>query len=422
MTDAVMSALGMFSLKAPSLLKFDSKFRHDWGQRTLKNLFKVEMVPSDTQMRDILDELPTSFLHRPFKNLFEFVRQKKHLKAFSFLKPIKFGKKDMFLLAVDATGFFSSKSVRCPSCIVKRHSKREEEQYHHQLLAATIVHPELKTVLPLDGEPIENKHGAEAQDSELVAFKRLLVRVRELYPKLGLIVTGDSLYACGTVIKLVERCEMAYIFSVKEGRTPIPIRHLKWAREKGLALGHEYEETIGDKVKKKVVCRYSYMNGVALNNGHDIVTNILEYEEMTRWICKGKEKETRKKFCWLTNIPLRRGNIDQIMRGGRSRWKIENETFNTLKNQGYNIDHNYGHGKKNLAGNFALLTLLAFAVDQIQEMNCDLFKMALKKCRNCRSSLWELMKSIHHFFVIESWEILFIKIAWGGGGIREGPL
>ena len=109
------------------------------------------------------------------------------------------------------------------------------------------------------------------------------------------------------------------------------------------------------------------------------------------------------------------------MMGGRARWKIENETFNTLKNQGYNIEHNYGHGQKNLGGNFALLALLAFAADQVQEMNCDLFKMALKKCQNCRSSLWELMKAIHHFFEIESWEMLFIRIARGGGA-RDGPI
>jgi len=42
-------------------------------------------------------------------------------------------------------------------------------------------------------------------------------------------------------------------------------------------------------------------------------------------------------------------NAYQIMRGGRARWKIENETFNTLKNQGYNFEHNYGLGKKNLS-------------------------------------------------------------------------
>jgi len=62
------------------------------------------------------------------------------------------------------------------------------------------------------------------------------------------------------------------------------------------------------------------------------------------------------------------------MKGGRARWRIENETFNTLKNQGYEFEHNFGHGYKNLSTNFALLMMLAFAVDQIVELSCKLYK------------------------------------------------
>jgi hypothetical protein len=67
------------------------------------------------------------------------------------------------------------------------------------------------------------------------------------------------------------------------------------------------------------------------------------------------------------------------MRGGRARWKIENETFNTLKNQGYEFEHNYGHGYKNLSVNLAFLMMLAFLVDQAQLLTSKVVQQALKK-------------------------------------------
>ena len=56
-------------------------------------------------------------------------------------------------------------------------------------------------------------------------------------------------------------------------------------------------------------------------------------------------------------------NVAAIMRAGRASWKVENETFNTLKNQGYHFEHNFGHGEKHLATVFANLMMLAFLID-----------------------------------------------------------
>ena len=67
------------------------------------------------------------------------------------------------------------------------------------------------------------------------------------------------------------------------------------------------------------------------------------------------------KFCWVTDLTITQENAFEIMRAGRARWKIENETFNTLKNQGYNLGHNYGLGKKNLSAVCAILMMLAFS-------------------------------------------------------------
>ena len=99
-------------------------------------------------------------------------------------------------------------------------------------------------------------------------------------------------------------------------------------------------------------------------------------------------------FSWITDLDLNAETVWDIMRGGRARWKIENETFNTLKNQGYNLEHNYGHGEQNLSVVLALMMMLAFLVDQVQQLRCPLFQAAWHKMKT-KCHLWEEIRN--HF-------------------------
>ena len=101
------------------------------------------------------------------------------------------------------------------------------------------------------------------------------------------------------------------------------------------------------------------------------------------------------------------------MRGGRARWKIENETFNTLKNQGYHLEHNYGHGAQNLSVVLALLMMLAFLVDQAQQLCCALFQAAWKKRRSNKRSLWEELRKLFDSFVFGSMQELYEAMVRG---------
>jgi hypothetical protein len=100
------------------------------------------------------------------------------------------------------------------------------------------------------------------------------------------------------------------------------------------------------------------------------------------------------------------------MQGGRARWKIENETFNTLKNQGYHLEHNYGHGNKNLSVVFCMLMMLAFLVDQAQQIACPLFQQVWKKLGSKRS-LWEKIRALFFGYKFNSMEDLFIALLYG---------
>ena len=79
--------------------------------------------------------------------------------------------------------------------------------------------------------------------------------------------------------------------------------------------------------------RFGYTNGLALNSSNsDVRVNMLYYEQVDK-------KDRKQTFTWVTGITLSKANVEKVMRMGRARWKIENETFNTLKNQGYNFEH-----------------------------------------------------------------------------------
>ena len=89
--------------------------------------------------------------------------------------------------------------------------------------------------------------------------------------------------------------------------------------------------------------------------------------------CIGQEEH---EWAWVTDLNLTAANFGRVAQGGRTRWRIENETFNTLKNQGYHFEHNYGHGEKHLAVVLALLMMPAFLIDQVQQRCNPLFRQA----------------------------------------------
>jgi hypothetical protein len=139
LTDVLMSALAMFGLKYPSLLQFDQSYRDGNIRTNLKNLYGVELAPSDTQMRSILDPVAPEGLRPAFRQIHRELQRQKALDQYRYLGG--------YLMSVDGTGQFSSTQIKCGECCSRR-LRNGTEQYSHQLLAAVIVHPELKTVLP----------------------------------------------------------------------------------------------------------------------------------------------------------------------------------------------------------------------------------------------------------------------------------
>jgi hypothetical protein len=182
LTDAMMSAFGMFSLKCPSLLQFDQQQR---ANENLQSVYKIDRVPCDTQMRTIVDPVDPEALRPVFRDVFRQVQRGKALEQFVYLK-------GCYLLSLDGTGYFSSSKIHCPSCMEKV-SHSGEVTYSHQMLGAALVHPDLKEVIPLCLEPIIKQDGATKNDCERNAARRFLAKFRKEHPRLPVIVVEDGL-------------------------------------------------------------------------------------------------------------------------------------------------------------------------------------------------------------------------------------
>jgi hypothetical protein len=221
--------------------------------------------------------------------------------------------------------------------------------------------------------------------------------VREDHPRLEIIILADALQSSGALIRDLKLMDMDFILNLKEGSHEKLFANMaRWEKLKQVEAFVK-EEEIGEKIKKKVIHEFQYTDKVLLNNaGVNLEVNFVEYWESTQWVSpKWELKEQKRHFSWYTNLELTEKTLIDIMREGRSRWKIENETFSTLKNQGYEFEHNFGFGYKNLSVNFSCLTMLAFMFDQLQELGCKLYQKALKTHSSRRSYLFEYIKSLY---------------------------
>jgi len=388
LVDSLMSGLAVFGLKYPSLLKFDEHNEEGIIKHNLKSLYGVEQTPCDTQLREILDPVDPKYLRSAFVALHEIVDRQSLLQKYEYLH-------GHVLVSLDGTGHFSSCKMGCPQCCVKIHRNGLAENYH-QLLGAVVVHPDLPVVLPFMPEAILKADGTTKNDCERNAANRLLPRLKADHPELKVILGEDALGANGPHISLIKSLGYSFIIGAKPVGNGYLFNQLDAHVKDGTA--HEFEVTD----ESGVLHGYRYANGLKLNASHpDILVNLVEYWEVK----KGKVLN----FSWITDIKITPQNVAYIVRGGRARWKIENETFNTLKNQGYHLEHNYGHGKKFLATVFGCLTFLAFLVDQIQALGCPLLQRA-KASRRTKASLWDRLRALVTTHYLSSWEELWWKI------------
>jgi hypothetical protein len=343
-------------------------------------------------MRERLDPISPKVLRPVFTSVFRQLQRGKALEAMEFLD-------GHYLLALDGTEYFSSKTIHCPACLHRVH-RNGSITYAHQMLGAAIIHPDQRAVIPLMPEPIMNRDGTDKNDCERNAAKRFVAKLRQDHPHLKFIVTEDSLSSNAPHIETLQDHDLHYILGVKGGDHAYLFQQVQAAEHAGRVSYYERHDRAA-----RVVHRFRFVNQVPLNASNaDVRVNFIEYWEI------GQTKVQH--VSWVTDFRVSKRNVYHLMRGGRARWKIENETFNTLKNQGYHFEHNYGHGEQHLSVVFAMLMVLAFCVDQAQQLCCALFRAVWTKLGSKRM-LWERMRALFYDYALTSMRQLFEALLYG---------
>jgi hypothetical protein len=388
LSDALMSAFAMFSLKSPSLLAFDKVRAED----NLQSIYGIGQVPCDTSMREILDPVKPEHLRPAFQAVFRHLQRGRALEEMVFVE-------GHYLLALDGTGYFSSQEIHCDSCLEKHH-RNGTVTYSHQLLGAALIHPDKREVIPLMPEPIVKQDGSEKNDCERNAAKRFVTKFRRDHPNLKVIVTEDSLSSNAPHIETLHQHDMHYILGVKESDHAFLFKQVAEAEQAGRVTYYDREDR-----QQGIHHRFRFVCGMPLNASNaSLRVNFIEC-----WETVGDKVQH---FSWVTDLCVNKGTVYRIMQGARARWRIENETFNTLKNQGYHFEHNFGHGYEHLSVVFAALMMLAFLVDQVQQLCCPLFQAAWAKWGS-KSLLWEKMRALFFDYALESMRQLLEALCYG---------
>jgi len=387
LADHLMSGLAIFGLKYPSLLQFDKDRNVAITRSNLKSLYGIKQAPSDTYLRERLDEVDPAHLRKNYTQLLQVLQRSKGLEGFAYLD-------NHYLLSLDGTGYFSSNEIHCDQCGEKHH-RDGRVSYYHQLLGAVLVHPDHKEVFPLAPEPILKQDGSSKNDCERNAVKRFLNDTRREHPHMKFIVIEDALASNAPHIKQLQALHYRYLLGAKQKDHKFLF---DWVANTSTTMTHEHTD------EKGVIHRFRYLNKAPLNDANfELEINFLEY-----WEIKPNGRTTH--FSWVTDILITQDNLMLLMRGARARWKVENETFNTLKNHGYHFEHNFGHGYHHLSTVMVHLMMLAFLIDQIQQRCCGLFNRALDKAQS-KTRFWLKIRNLFQSFLIPHWEAMYLGIA-----------
>jgi hypothetical protein len=309
------------------------------------------------------------------------------------------------VLLLDATGLLCFHRRHCEHCLVQRHG--QQTLYLHHVLEAKLLGP-AGVVVSLDSEFIENSDWAgdaersaeqQKQDCELKAADRLLRRIKKTYPQLRFVLALDNLYACGTLFALACELGWAFVVTFKEGRTPALWQEYRALRE--ACPEHVLVRNWGDGRRQEFrwVKQLDYVD----SENRPWCLNALECTETRADGAKGY-------FAWLTGLPVGQKTVEEIaVKGGRYRWKIENEGFNRQKNSGLNLEHVYSLDPEKWKVYYILLQI-AFILIQLLERGSLLRRLA----EECGRPVWQLFGSLKNVArrLLESIRYLVWEEGW----------
>ena len=386
--DVGMSAFSVFFTQSPSFLAHQRDMKLRKGRSNAESLFQLSDIPSDNQVRNLLDPVSPEHLQPVYRQTFLALEQTEVLKRRrSFANQL--------LVAIDGTEYFSSKNIHCENCN-HRELSNGKTNYFHSALTPVIVQPGNEYVISLEPEFMVPQDGHEKQDCEIQAAKRWVEKHGEFYAKRGVTILGDDLFSRQPFCQALKDKHFHYILVCK------PDSHTNLYQTVDFLAANQ---ALGSKVVRRWVGRYAeiytyrYTNKLPLNGDKDALD--VGWCEVT--VIREDTGEQLYKNAFVTDFKVTETTVEAIVRDGRARWKIENENNNILKTKGYHIEHNFGHGNQHLASLLLSLNLLAFLFHTVLDLLDEQYR-AIRQTLGTRRRFFQDLEALLRYFQFESWD------------------
>lgn len=386
--DITLGSFSVFFSQSPSFLSHQRilyKNHHDSNAHTL---FHLEKIPTDPQIKSVLDQIASSHLNGVFTDCFHLLNEIGVLENYRQLN-------GTLLIGMDGTEYFTSDKLSCPGCLTREKKTKDGAitEYHHRVLAPMIMSPHSSQVIPMWPEFISNTDGEDKQDCENKAFKRWLETHKGSFNPYAVTFLGDDLYSKDPLCKAIIEAKQYFIFTCKHSSHPWLSECVKYGDVQEI----EKTEYVNNKKQKAV---YRYVGDVDIKDDRQALkVNWLSVEIQDA----GGKRLYRNDF--VTNHEITNENVPYIAASGRCRWKIENEGFNTLKTRGYHFEHNFGHGKQNLSETLLTLNLIAFLFHSILEWTSPKYK-TLRQTLPTRKMFYTDFTALTRYMIFDSWDHL----------------
>ena len=402
MSDIALSAFSVFFTQCPSFLSYQQGMEESRGRNNARSLFQIQQIPCDNHIRQRLDPVAPSHLFSLFDDLYQAFDQTGVLEAMRAVHNTR-------LIALDATWYFSSKNIHCPNCSRIEHADGQLT-YYHSAITPVIVSPSHAQVLPLRPEFITPQDGHKKQDCEIAAAKRWLAAHAQHYSSGNDTLLGDDLYAHQPFCRQVLLHNFHYFFTCK------PDSHTylsQWvqALEEGRDL-HALKARVKGKGNRWENYHYQWANNVPLTEEADALK--VNWCQLT---FTDDDGTVLYRNSYISDWIISANTVAGLVAAGRARWKIENENNNVLKNRGYHLEHNFGHGKKHLSSLLATMNLLAFGLHTLLELTDESYRL-IRSTVGARRRFFQHLEALTAYLHFESWEKLMDFMM---RGLKIGP-
>jgi hypothetical protein len=399
--DAGLSAFSVFYLQSPSFLAHQQQMKKRLGRDNARSLFGIENIPGDAQIRNLLDPTDPRLLGEPFWEIYGRVRASGHLDSYRHIG-------GTFLCSMDGTRSFSSEKIHCDNCTVYESGDRTD--YAHMVVAAVLSAPGQSHVLALEPEFIVPQDGHDKQDCEQEAIKRWVKRNAKRFEPWEVTILTDDLHSHQPLCALLLENEFHFIMVCK------PESHETLYQE--VELLTKVEDAHQTKTARRWESdhyeqwRYHWVSQVPLRTG----ANALRVNWCEVTVIREDTGEQVYHNSWITDHKVTTATIEEVADAGRSRWKIENEGFNVLKNQGYEFEHNFGHGHQHLSSVLLTMLFLAFLFHSVLYLTCAMYQ-AIRQELGARRNFFNDLRALTRYFYFLSWDdmlaFMFEKLELG---------